>query len=226
MKQLALGLAPPPAPSLDNFVAGRNAEVVAALRAIAGPAPPERFVYLWGPAGCGKSHLLAAAAAACAQSGRKLAYAANAVELARLTDAISPQGVAVDDVHGFDAAAQSALFTLYNAVREQGGVLVAAADAPPAVLDLREDLVTRLGWGLVYQVHALSDEEKAAALFEHARARGMPLPREVVDYLLVRQSRDLRHLIALLDALDRHSLESKRAITVPLLRELLTGDAR
>lgn len=226
MKQLALGLAPPPAPTLDNFVPGRNAEVVAALRAVARPAPTERFIYLWGREGCGKSHLLAAVATACASTGTRLARAADETGIARLSVAVAGRGLVADDVHRLDADGQSALFTLYNAVREQGGVLVAAGDAPPSALALRSDLVTRLGWGLVYQVHALSDEEKAAALHAHAHARGMPLPREVVDYLLARQNRDLRHQVALLDALDRYSLETKRAITVPLVRELLAGDSR
>lgn len=226
MKQLALSLAPPAEPTLDNFVPGRNAEVVAALRAVARPAPAERFIYLWGREGSGKSHLLAAVAAARALTGAGLARAADGTGFARLSVEMAGEGLIVDDVHKLDAAAQSALFTSYNAVREQGGLLVAAGDAPPAALGLRSDLVTRLGWGLVYQVHALSDDEKAAALLEHARARGMPFPREAVDYLLARQSRDLRHLMTLLDALDRYSLETKRAITVPLVRELLAGDAR
>jgi DnaA family protein len=86
---------------------------------------------------------------------------------------------------------------------------------------MRPDLVTRLGWGLVYQVHALSDEEKAQALAQHGAGRGFRLSAEVCAYLLQRARRDMPSLLAMLDALDRYSLETKRQITVPLVRELL-----
>ena len=82
--------------------------------------------------------------------------------------------------------------------------------------------MTRLGWGLAYEVHGLSDDEKMAAMTEHARARGFNLGREVIEYLFRRQARDLPALLGLLEALDRYSLENKRAITIPLVRELLS----
>jgi len=90
-------------------------------------------------------------------------------------------------------------------------------------LALRADLVTRLGWGLVYHVHALADEEKARALVEHAGARGFRLPPDVCEFLLTRVRRDMPALLALLEALDRYSLETRRPVTVPLVRELLAG---
>jgi DnaA family protein len=93
-------------------------------------------------------------------------------------------------------------------------------------LKLREDLVTRLAWGLVYQVHALTDENKAQALADHATSRGFRLAPEVSDFLLTRARRDLPTLLATLDALDRYSLETRRPVTVPLARELLQSAER
>ena len=93
-------------------------------------------------------------------------------------------------------------------------------------LALREDLVTRLAWGLVYQVHALTDEEKARALADYATGRGFRLLPDVSEYLLTRANRDLASLVATLDALDRYSLETKRPVTVPLARELLQAASR
>jgi DnaA family protein len=116
---------------------------------------------------------------------------------------------------------QIAAFALYNQVRESGGMLVAATGRPPAQLTLREDLRTRLAWGLVYQVHGLSDEEKIDALAKSADARGMVLSPGVLPYLLTHSRRDMQSLSAILDALDRYSLETQRPITMPLLRELL-----
>ena len=122
-----------------------------------------------------------------------------------------------------DNAAQIALFALYNRQRESGGMLLVSGLTAPAHLQLRDDLRTRLGWGLVYQVQALSDDDKAMALQQHAGARGMLLPPEVSQYLLRHGKRDLPALLAVLDALDEHCLRLKRAASVPLLKEVMQG---
>jgi DnaA family protein len=139
----------------------------------------------------------------------------------------SPQlrALAVDDVETLNAGNQRAFFNLYNQLRERSGIVLAAGNAPPAQLKLRPELMTRLAWGLIYQVQALTDEEKAQALKRHAASRSFDLPDGVIDYLLRHMSRDLPSLMGLLDALDRHSLENKRPITLPLLKELLRPEA-
>ncbi|MDH3438508.1 MAG: DnaA/Hda family protein, partial [Betaproteobacteria bacterium] len=129
--------------------------------------------------------------------------------------------VALDDLDQLGAEGQETAFHLYNALRERGGALVASGAAPPVQLTLRGDLVTRLGWGLVYRVHGLSDAEKVRALTDHAAARGFPLLPEVGEYLLAHVRRDLPSLLAVLDALDRYSRETKRPVTVTLVRELV-----
>lgn len=222
MRQLALDIAPPPAPALDNFVPGRNAEVVVALYAVANGASSERFVYLWGGAGSGRSHLLRAVIAAARANGLRAELFDAAASIADAADDIL---WAADDVHLLDAAGQIVLFNLHNRLRAGRGTLIASGNAAPAQLALRADLMTRLASGLVYHVHGLNDDEKAAALGHHANARGFRLAQEVADYLLRHAPRDLPSLLALLEALDRYSLETKRAITVPLLRELLDAGA-
>jgi DnaA family protein len=134
------------------------------------------------------------------------------------------QMVAIDDVEKLDEVAQVALFSLYNRLRENGGMLLVSGKQAPAFLSVRDDLRTRLGWGLVYQVHALSDTEKALALQQHALARGFELPNEVTTYLLRHGRRDLPALLATLDALDEHCLRLKRAASVPLLKEVMHSD--
>jgi DnaA family protein len=221
MKQLALDFAGQPQPTLDNYLAGRNGELVTHLRRLAGRQAGERFLYVWGRPGSGRSHLLKAAVGALQQGGTAAAYHACAAGT-RLTEGLERMDcVALDDVDRLDEEGQVAAFGLYNALRERDGMLLAAGAAPPVQLRLREDLVTRLAWGLVYQVHALSDEEKARALADYAAGRGFRLLPEVCDYLLTRASRDLPSLLATLQALDRYSLETKRPVTVPLARELL-----
>lgn len=209
MSQMLLGIAPEWTPSLDNFVVGRNVELLAALR-----QAEQGAIYLWGETGSGKSHLLQAMVAQAA--GQDVHYAESAVPAAATV-------VAVDDVEVLDDAAQIALFELYNRMREQGGLLLVSGTQAPAHLSLRDDLRTRLGWGLVYQVHALSDEEKAEALRQHAGARGFELPHEVTQYLLRHGRRDLPSLLQVLDALDAHCLRLHRAASVPLLKEVMAG---
>ncbi|CAG0940257.1 DnaA regulatory inactivator Hda [Gallionellaceae bacterium] len=216
MTQLLLDIAPEWVPTLDNFVAGRNIELLSALRHALAETASERCFYLWGETGCGKSHLLQAAVGQGHILEQSATYARGAVPE-------PAQVVAVDDVETLDDAAQVALFTLYNRVRESGGMLLVSGAAAPSHLSLRDDLRTRLGWGMVYQVHALSDTEKAQALEQHAQARGFMLPNEVTQYLLRHGRRDLPALLALLDALDAHSLRLQRLPSVPLLKEVMHG---
>ncbi len=214
MTQLLLGIAPEWIPTLENFVAGRNVELLSALRHALTATEGERGLYVWGETGSGKSHLLQAAVEQARALGQTASYACGAVPEAA-------QVVAVDDVEKLDDAAQVALFALYNRLRESGGVLLTSGTQAPAFLPLRDDLRTRLGWGLVYQVHALNDAEKAQALQQHAQARGFELPNEVTTYLLRHGRRDLPALLATLDALDVHCLRLKRAASVPLLKEVM-----
>ena len=221
MKQLALNFASQALPTLDNFIVGRNGELLANLgRLVAGEAR-ERFLYFWGRPGSGCSHLLKGAVTGLQRAGAAAAYIGCSADT-RLAEGLDRMDcVALDNVDRLDEDGQVAAFDLYNGLRERSGALVAGASAPPVQLKLREDLVTRLAWGLVYQVHALTDEDKARALSDHAASRGLPLPREVCDYLLTRARRDMPSLLATLDAIDRYSLETRRPVTVPLVRELL-----
>jgi DnaA family protein len=199
MQQLLLELAPPPQPTLENFFPGRNGAAVKALREAL--AAGERFVFLWGPGGSGKTHLLRAFSAAAAAAAR--------------------EAVAIDDVARLGEAEQIALFDACNRLRASKGALAASAAAPPAQLALRPDLRSRLASGIVLQLHPLSDDDKSAALAGHAARRGMRLERELTAYLLTHFDRDMGAQIALLDALDRYSLQRKRALTLPLLKEAL-----
>ena len=211
MSQLALDLLHPPRPTLDNFVPGRNGEALAAVRALADGAGPQ-FVYLWGAPGCGRTHLLSAVAT--------VASTVPGFSVERLR-------YALDDVQLLSDAEQARLFVLVNEIRNAPAArLIAAGSEPPAALALREDLRTRLAWGLVYQLYPLSDSEKSAALAQQATARGMPLAPDVPDWLLAHLPRDMRTLAAALDALDAFALARQRGVTVTLAREWMQSAAR
>lgn len=219
MTQLLLDLRPNQPPSLDNFVVGANDELLSRLRLLAESGCFDAL-YLWGAPGSGKSHLLGAAAS--------LALRRRPVQLlsgcrAAGTDFHAPPGglLVVDDVDALGDDAQIALFRIFNTARLIGLGLLLAGHRPPAQLKLREDLRTRIGQTLIYEVKTLNDEQKAAALRRHALERGLKVDDNLVRYLLVHGRRDLPSLMAVLDHLDRATLERQRPATLPLLKEAL-----
>lgn len=236
MKQLVLEIATPPAPTFANFVAGRNEEALAALRAAAGdegdaslcsgseqreaspssPSSHSSVLYLWGETGAGKTHLLRAFTAA--RPGARFVRGED------YTGDEAGGTLVLDDVERLGEARQ---VTLFNAFNERRFDLIAvSAHAAPKDVALRRDLATRLATGLTYRLLPLTDADKAAALAAHARARGFALGEEVAAYLLAHARRDMPSLIQALDVLDRYSLETGRAITVPLLKAALQPELR
>ena len=238
MHQLILDLLPETPPSLDNFVVGSNGEALARLAGWLAADSRETLLLLWGEPASGKTHLLRASGARYidAQDDRALA-GLEAAESADDTMATtmtpesipgiptraSPVRYAIDNIEALDERGQIALFNLFNRLRATNGAghLLAAAAAPPQQLAVREDLRTRLGSGLIYRLQPLSEAEQDAALTAQAACRGLRLPTGALAYLRSRAPRDMRSLSALLDALDRYSLERRRPITLPLLREVL-----
>lgn len=217
MTQLLLDLQPAQAPSLDNFIVGDNRELLARLRTLAEPGCFES-IYLWGPDGSGKSHLLAATASLVLRR-RPALLLANPPASAF---AAPPGGLLiVDAVDTLDDAAQIALFRIFNTARLIGLSLLLAGRHPPLQLKLREDLRTRVGQALIYEVKTLDDEQKAAALRRHALERGLRMDDGLVSYLLSHGRRDLPSLMAVLDHLDRTTLERQRHASLPLLKEAL-----
>ncbi|HYR33544.1 MAG TPA: DnaA/Hda family protein [Burkholderiales bacterium] len=200
MQQLPLGISQGAEPAFDNFIAGRNAEALVRLRQLASGTLGERIVYLWGEPGSGRSHLLRAAARA------------------------NPTLVVADDVEAIDASGQQALFVAINEARDGGPAVLAAGAKPPAQLELRDDLRTRLAWGLVYQLVPLGDEDKARHLKNLAAERGLQLSDDIVGYLLTRLPRDMASLHSVMEVLDRYSLMRKRPLTLPLVREALAEE--
>ena len=235
MKQLILDLAWDPLPPFAGFLPGDNAAVVAQLRDQAWPGAP---VYLWGPAGSGKTQLLHELQARAVESGRVAQWfdASSTVPWELADDAAL---VLLDGVDQFGAEQQHAAFTLFvEAASRVGGVVHASAETPavgarlgvqfassgrlpPVDLGVREDLRTRLGWGPVHAVQPLAESDTRDALQQEARRRGIVLGGEVLDYILVRFARDLKSLMHLLHRLDGFALAEKRAVTVPLLKRML-----
>ena len=221
MKQLVLDLGAEPVHSLDAFEVGCNAEVAQLMRHFAARTSREHFAYLWGEIGAGKSHLLKALAAT--ERARYISPFSIESEFV-----YSPEVdlYLLDDCEKLSPVAQIDAFALFNEIRANNAFMVCSGAVAPAVLPVREDLRTRMGWGLIYQIHGLSDDEKIAALTHAAEARGLTLSASVLPYLLSHFKRDMRSLSTMLDALDQYSLETQRPVTLPLLRDLLLQESQ
>lgn len=212
MRQLLLNILPAPVPAWENFVPGKNREALSTLQNWLDQPEATSCFFLFGADGTGKTHLLKA-------SG--LPYTD-----ARLDPSLSntPQdaaALAVDRVESLDAEGQARLFHHFNRLHAQGGRLLASAGQSPLHLTVREDLRTRLGYGLIYPLLPLDDEDKVLALTALAQARQLRVSNDLIVYLIRHLARDMGTLTSWLIALDRHALEHQRAMTLPLLRELL-----
>lgn len=223
--QLPLPLRFPQARRFDDFDGA--AEAVAQLRAMAAGAA-NGALFLAGPAGSGKTHLLLAAGAAAEAAGRRAAYLPLAALAGHLRASI--EGVEQADlvcVDGVEAVAgaradEIALFDLHNRARDRGASLLYAASATPAQLALDlPDLRSRLGQCTLLQLGTLPEDARRRVLQQRAAARGLELDEAALDYLFTRVGRDLKSLLDLLDRIDRESLAAKRRITVPFLRGLV-----
>jgi DnaA-homolog protein len=221
MQQIALDIGLVPSASLANFLTGPNEAALTHLKlwtsnALRSPVP----TYLWGDTASGKTHLLKAVREALRDQGAQVGWIDSAVhEPPEFNPAWS--AVLLDDVHLYTAVQQHAAFNWFiNAQTEQRWVLGAGA-LPPADLQLRDDLRTRLGWGHVFALHVLTEPERRAVLRREADARGVFLSDEVMDFMLTRFSRDLGSLMQLLQQLDGYALSTKRAITIPLIKSML-----
>ncbi len=225
MKQIALDIGLSAGPTVANFCAGPNLAALQHLELWLGdkgnahnrsPVP----TYYWGPSGSGKSHLLKAAREGLREQGARVGWLDasmhNAPEYSE-----SWAAVLMDDVHAFTAAQQQVAFNWFVHAQTLQRPVMAAGEFAPVELKLRDDLRTRLGWGHIFGLQLLSEDQRRAVLRQAADARGVFLGDEVMDFMLTSFSRDLGHLMELLELLDGYSLQSKRAITIPMIKSMM-----
>lgn len=228
--QLPLALRWPVRQHFDNFVVGANRVALELARTAAG-VPGADWVYIAGAPGSGRTHLLVAACSGAMAADRSAQYLSLATLPAPRAAAIRAFGgsdlLAIDDVDAIagDAAAEHALFDLYNRCRAEQATLLFAARATPAQLGLTlPDLVSRLATLTRATLRPLTEAQTREALRVRALARGIVLDDAVLDWLFTRHARDLGALTALLERIDHAALAAQRRVTVPFLRDLLERD--
>ena len=225
MKQIALDIGVSVGPGLGNFHPGHNAAALAHLELwMAGRTRSPVPTYLWGDNGSGKTHLLRAVADHIRNQGARVGWMDKTTVQ---PPEFNPEWevLLLDDVQFFSAVQQHMAFNWFVNAATPGAArqpwVLAAGCVPPKDLPLREDLRTRLGWGHVFHLQLLDDDQRREVLLKHAQTLGMHLGNDLLDYLLSRFSRDLGHLIDLLEQLDNYALQTQRPLTIPLLRAML-----
>lgn len=228
MSQLALPLRLDDHAVFASFLPAGNETLVGLLEALA--ENRERSgCWIWGAPAVGKTHLLQAV---CERAGDRSVYVplATCVELgAGILDGLENRElICLDDLEKVagNKAWELALFSLFNAISTAGGQLVVAAGMAPRECSIRlPDLASRMSQLPIYNVHALDDGARAAALQLRASHRGLELPDDTARYLLNRSRRDMASLYQLLDTLDREALRAQRRLTVPFVRGVLESGA-
>lgn len=225
MEQLPLAVRPVDLAVFESFHAGENGALVHALREAA-LIDRRCIMWLWGPPGCGRTHLLQATTALAHQSGRRAACLALGEPLpAGVLEGLETLDLlCLDDMQAVAGRDdwEHALFRLYEALRQRGARLVMSATRTPVHIPFRlPDLASRLASGATYRIRPLDDEARAAALRQRAHWRGIELPDETVRYLLSRVDRSIHSLFQLLDELDLAALAAQKRLTVPFVRETL-----
>lgn len=214
--------------TFDDFCWSRNLWLQnALLQSFSGQG--ERFFYIWGAVGSGKTHILQACCQAMSENHTVSYLPLNVLKdwgPQVLEGVFEHDLVAIDDI---DAVAghhawEEALFHLYNDVRDRArGLCVMTART--SVIDTTfnlADLRSRLSWGLVIQLQGLGDEDKILVLQSRARKRGFELSTQVCQYLLNHYARSMHDLFNILDQLDRASLAAQRKITIPFIKGLFS----
>lgn len=213
--------------SFDNFYNGPNDAVIHGLKKWLSNEE-NWLVYLNGHSGSGRTHLLQASCAQLSKDKHSAIYLPLLDLRQHAPDVLqgleNMYAVCIDDIESIAGLAhwEEALFHLYNKIQSQGGRLLVTSTSTPAELPLKlADLKSRLQASVTYKMQPLNDDDKQSALKLRAKNRGFELSDEVCRYILAHANRSLATLMVVLDTLDQSSLESKRKITIPFVRQVM-----
>lgn len=220
--QLALRFPYRPSLSGENFlVAANNSDAVTWLDRW--PDWPAPALAIWGPRGCGKTHL---AEVFLARSG------ARRLEPSDLADADPrdllrnvPACVLDDGPRFLGGDGEQRLLHLYNTVAETSRRMLLTAEQPPAHWSIGlADLRSRLNAAAVIGIGAPDDMLIRAVLVKQFADRQLAVDDDGLDYMLARMERTFDAARRLVAAIDDAALRAKRRVTVPLIRDVLAGE--
>lgn len=221
-RQIPLDLGFAPSYAADDFlVSASNAEAFAWVERW--PDWPAPHLALWGPPGCGKTHL------AHMWQSRASATRIDAGMLAASSPAELIGGAMASVIDGFaagapDPEAERTLLHLHNMMAERRGHLLLCAEAPPARWRVAlPDLRSRLAAMSVVAIAPPDDGLLEALLAKLFADRQLPVDRGTIIYMVARMERSFDAARRLVDAVDRTAMATRRRPTLGLVREVL-GD--
>lgn len=231
--------------SFDSFVVGKPNEFAhACARRVADAPASHGFnpLFLYGGVGLGKTHLMNAIAWQLTDTGRPggpatVAYMSAEKFMYRFIASLRSQStmefkeelrsvdvLMIDDLQfliGKDAT-QEEFFHTFNALVDAGRQIVVSADKSPSDLNgLEERVRTRLGSGMVADLHATTYELRISILEAKAARAGVPVPQKVLEFLAHKITSNVRELEGALNRLIAHANLFGRAVTLEATQEVL-----
>jgi chromosomal replication initiator protein len=236
-----IGASLDPRYTFDNFVVGKPNEFAhaAARRVAESESVPFNPLFLYGGVGLGKTHLMHAIAWQISKrkTKRKVLYLSAEQFMYRFIRALrykdtmafkeqfrSVDVLMIDDIQficGGKDSTQEEFFHTFNALVDQNRQIVISADKSPSDLDIEERMRSRLGWGLVADIHPTTYELRLGILQSKAEQMGLSLPQKVMEFLAHKITSNVRELEGALNRIGAHTQLVRRDLTLETVQELL-----
>ena len=220
MNQLGLPISLNASMLLESFVANKEL-----LRLINQLFLNEKSseVYIYGASGQGKTHVLQGAVLKALEIDKNAVYIDCSdpfpdyiLDFVDQIDFIS-----FDNVHLISRESQEVFFDLYNRARQAQIFILVSGNTLPSDLEVMKDLKTRLSLAVVYKLEELSDELTMSVIDSQMSQRNLSVNSNVYEYLFKSYSRDLKLLLSTMNDLDKASLQAKKPISIPFVKNFL-----
>ena len=220
MNQLGLPISLDSKKLLDNFIA--NSELLNLIHQLFQDKKASE-IYVYGLTGQGKTHVLQGVVLKALASDKNAIYI-DCIDSfpEHLLDFIDQLSfISLDNVDLISKENQEIFFDLYNRARQAGVVILVSGSSLPADLTVMKDLKTRLSLAAVYKLEALNDQLTMEVLNKKMNDRNLTIDSKIYEYLFKNYSRDLNTLVSVMNQLDKASLQSKKAISIPFVKTVL-----
>jgi len=220
MNQLGLPISLDSKMLLDNFIA--NSELLNLIHQLFQDKKASE-IYVYGLTGQGKTHILQGVVLKALASDKNAIYIdcidSFPEHLLNLIDQLS--FISLDNIDLISKENQETFFDLYNRARQAGVVILVSGSSLPVDLAVMKDLKTRLSLAAVYKLEELNDELTMDVLNKQMSDRNLTIDLKIYEYLFKNYSRDLNTLVSAMNELDKASLQSKKAISIPFVKTVL-----